>query len=87
MLIPPPKEPKRTKISRSTFIGVDPQVDKEFKDFLNYLEIEMRVIEDEGEWPLVEYEGNPYDIKNVLISRFGMTEREIKEEYPQLFSE
>ena len=42
--------------------------------------------EEEGEWPVVEYEGNPYDISTMLASRFGMDESEIKEEYPQLFS-
>jgi hypothetical protein len=84
-MIPPPKEPKREKIERLTFMGVDPEMDKEFQEFLEFMEISYS-IKEEGEWPLVEYEGNPYDIKGMLVSRFGMTEGEISEEYPQLFS-
>jgi hypothetical protein len=85
-MIPPPKDPLKVKISRSTFMGQDPKSDEEFKEFLEYLNVEMSILESEGEWPLVEYEGHPYDIKNVLLSRFGMSESEMKEEYPQLFS-
>jgi hypothetical protein len=84
-MIPPPIEPKKAKISRLTFMGVDPDMDKEFQDFLEFMGISYS-IKEEGEWPLVEYEGIPYDIKGMLISRFGMTEGEIEEEYPQLFS-
>jgi hypothetical protein len=87
MLIPPPKDPKKIKITRETFFGENPDIDKEFKEFLEFLEIEMRIVESEGEWPLVEYEGNPYDIKIVLLSRFGMGEGDIKGEYPQLFED
>jgi hypothetical protein len=86
-MIPPPRDPKKVKISRPTFIGVDEEIDKEFKEFLEFLEISMELREEEeGEWPVVEYEGNPYDISTMLASRFGMDESEIKEEYPQLFS-
>ncbi len=84
-MIPPPKEPKKEKIERLTFMGVDPEMDKEFQDFLSFMEISYS-IKEKGEWPLVQYEGNPYDIKGMLVSRFGMTEGEILEEYPQLFS-
>jgi hypothetical protein len=84
-MIPPPKEPKREKIERLTFMGVDPDMDKEFQDFLEYMGISYS-IKEEGEWPLIEYEGHPYDIKGMLVSRFGMTQKEIGEEYPQLFS-
>lgn len=86
-MIPPPIEPKKVKISRPTFIGVDPDIDKEFKEFLDFMVISFEIKEEEeGEWPVVEYEGNPYDISNMLASRFGMSDTEIKEEYPQLFS-
>ena len=86
-MIPPPRDPKKEKISRATFMGVDPQMDKEFKEFLEFMVISFEVGEEgEGEWPLVEYEGNPNDLKSMLSSRFGMSDSEIQEEYPQLFS-
>jgi hypothetical protein len=86
-MIPPPKEPKKVKISRPTFLRVDPEVDKEFEEFLTFMEISFGVKEEEeGEWPLVEYEGIPNDLRSMLSSRFGMTDSEIQEEYPQLFS-
>lgn len=84
-MIPPPIEPKREKISKLTFMGRDPEMDQEFKGFLEFMDISFS-IKEEGEWPLVEYEGNPYDLKGMLTSRFGMDESEIQEEYPQLFS-
>jgi len=86
-MIPPPIEPKKAKISRLTFMGVDPDMDKEFKEFLKFMEISFLVKEgEEGECPLVEYEGLPHDIVSMLDSRFGLAKEEIKEEYPQLFS-
>lgn len=86
-MIPPPKDPRKVKISRATFIGVDEGTDKEFREFLEFLEISLVVKEEEeGEWPIVEYEGNPYDLSTMLASRFGMSNTEIQEEYPQLFS-
>lgn len=86
-MIPPPIEPKKYKISRITFMGEDPEMDKEFKEFLEFMDISFAVKEgEEGEWPLVEYEGNFYDLSSMLSSRFGMEDSEIKEEYPQLFS-
>lgn len=85
-MIPPPKEPKKEKVERTTFFGVNPQADEEFKGFLEFLEISFRIKGEDGEWPIVEYEGNPHDIVTMLASRFGMEESEIQEEYPQLFS-
>jgi hypothetical protein len=84
-MIPPPKTPKRVKISKTTFLGEDPQMDKEFLNYLEYLEIENKIVESSSEWPVVEYEGSPYDLKNMLDSRFGMSQSEIREEFPQLF--
>jgi hypothetical protein len=51
------------------------------------MEITFEVKENEDiEWPLVEYEGSPNDLRSMLSSRFGMGDSEIQEEYPQLFS-
>lgn len=86
-MIPPPIEPKKYKISRITFMGEDPEMDKEFKEFLEFMDISFVVKEgEEGEWPLVEYEGLSHDIISMLDSRFGMSKQEIISEYPQLFS-
>lgn len=86
-MIPSPKEPQKVKIEKMTFLKVDLEVDKEFEEFLGFMEISFVVKESEGsEWPLVEYEGLPHDIVSMLDSRFGMSREEIKDEYPQLFS-
>ena len=86
-MIPSPIEPKKYKIPRTTFMGKDPEADKEFEEFLRFMEISFVVKEgEEGEWPLVEYEGLPHDIVSMLDSRFGMSKEEIIIEYPQLFS-
>ena len=86
-MIPSPKEPQKVKIVKTTFLKVDPEVDKEFEEFLGFMEISFVVKESEdSEWPLVEYEGLPHDIVSMLDSRFGMSREEIKDEYPQLFS-
>jgi len=89
-MIPSPKEPQKVKIVKTTFLKVDPEVDKEFEEFLGFMEISFSVKETDGtkdsEWPLVEYEGLPHDIVSMLGSRFGMSKEEIIIEYPQLFS-
>jgi len=86
-MIPPPREPVRVKIMRPTFLRIDPEMDKEFEEFLSFMGITFEVKENEDiEWPLVEYEGNPNDLRSMLSSRFGMGDSEIQEEYPQLFS-
>lgn len=86
-MIPSPKEPQKVKIVKTTFLKVDLEVDKEFEEFLGFMEISFEVKESEdSEWPLVEYEGLPHDIVSMLGSRFGMSKEEIKDEYPQLFS-
>ena len=86
-MIPSPKEPTRIKIERPTFLGVDPKLDDEFKEFLTFMEISFVVKDSEDvEWPLVEYEGISQDIISMLDSRFGMSKEEIISEYPQLFS-
>lgn len=86
-MIPSPKEPQKVKIVKTTFLKVDLEVDKEFEEFLGFMEISFVVKESEdSEWPLVEYEGLPHDIVSMLGSRFGMSKEEIKDEYPQLFS-
>ena len=86
-MIASPKEPQKVKIEKMTFLKVDPDLDKEFEEFLAFMEISfvVKVVED-TEWPLVEYEGLPHDIVSMLDSRFGMSKEEIKGEYPQLFS-
>jgi hypothetical protein len=86
-MIASPKEPQKVKIEKMTFLKVDPELDKEFEEFLAFMEISFVVkgVED-TEWPLVEYEGLPHDIVSMLDSRFGMSKEEIKGEYPQLFS-
>jgi hypothetical protein len=86
-MIASPKEPQKVKIEKMTFLKVDPELDKEFEEFLAFMEISfvVKVVED-TEWPLVEYEGLPHDIVSMLDSRFGMSKEEIKGEYPQLFS-
>ena len=86
-MIASPKEPQKVKIEKMTFLKVDPELDKEFEEFLAFMEISFVVkgVED-TEWPLVEYEGLPHDIVSMLDSRFGMSKEEIKGEWPQLFS-
>ena len=85
-MIESPKVPKKVKIEKMTFLKVDPETDKEFEEFLGFMEISFAVKESEdSEWPLVEYEGLPHDIVSMLDSRFGMSKEEIKGEYPQLF--
>lgn len=86
-MIPSPKEPQKVKITKATFLKIDPEMDKEFEEFLGFMEISFVVKESEDiEWPLVEYEGLPHDIVSMLDSRFGMGKEEIRTEYPQLFS-
>lgn len=89
MMIPPPVEPIKVKIVRSTFLRENEDSDKEFFEYLEFMGIDYEIKEDDNdiEWPLVEYEGTPYDLKAMLSSRFGMEGSEIKGEYPQLFSE
>ena len=88
-MIPPPLEPIKIKIVRSTFLGENEQSDKEFFEYLEFTGITHSIIEagEDIEWPLVEYEGTPYDLKSMLSSRFGMDMDSIREEYPQLISQ
>ena len=86
MMIPPPVEPLKIKIVRSTFLGESEDSDKEFIEYLEFMGISYELKDEEDiEWPLVEYEGTPYDLKIMLSTRFGMDSSEISQEYPQLF--
>lgn len=86
MMIPPPIEPIKIKIVRSTFLGENEDSDREFFEYLEFVGISFEIQDQEDiEWPLVEYEGTPYDLKQMLSSRFGMDSEEISQEYPQLF--
>ena len=89
MMIPPPSEPIKIKIVRSTFLGENENLDKEFFEYLEFMGISHSVAgpEEDIEWPLVEYEGTPHDLKTMLSSRFGMDLESMKEEYPELFSQ
>jgi hypothetical protein len=68
-----------------TVLGENEEFDKSFFEYLEEYSISHKVLEkDENQWPTVEYTGGPLSITNMLKERFGVSEDEIDELYPEI---
>lgn len=77
---------KFIKINAETIIGENEEMDKMFLEYLEEYSITQKPTEEKGEngYPVVEYEGGPISLKNMLAEKFGMEREEIQQLYPQL---
>lgn len=77
---------KFVTVTAETILGENDEFDKSFFDYLGEYSISHRIVEGEtqSEWPMVEYTGGPISITNMLKERFGMTQEEIDETYPEI---
>jgi hypothetical protein len=76
---------KFVTVSLETILGENEEFDKSFFDYLDEYSISHKISdESETKWPTVEYTGGPISITNMLKERFGMTQEEIDELYPEI---
>lgn len=72
-------------VTIDTVLGENNEFDKSFFEYLDEYSISHKILEyEEGKWPSVEYTGGPLSITNMLRERFGMTDKEINEMYPEI---
>ena len=72
-------------VTIDTVLGENNEFDKSFFEYLDEYSISHTILEyEEGTWPAVEYTGGPLSITNMLRERFGMTDKEINEMYPEI---
>jgi len=74
------------KIEIETVLGEDEEMDLRFFEYLDEYSIVYKLNESKGEngCPIVEYEGGPISLANMLREKFGMEKQDIQEIYPQL---
>lgn len=76
---------KFVTVSLETVLGQNEEFDRAFFDYLEEYSISHKIMEEaETEWPTVEYTGGPVSITNMLKERFGMSQEEIDESYPEI---
>ena len=75
------------KIKQETVIGETPEFDKVFFEYLDEYSITYKVLEEKGEfgYPLVEYEGGPISLGNMLREKFGLGVEDIAQNHPEIF--
>jgi hypothetical protein len=72
-------------VTVETVLGENEEFDKSFFEYLEEYSISHKILEKEGsQWPSVEYTGGPLSITNMLKERFGASEDEINELYPEI---
>jgi hypothetical protein len=76
---------KFVTVSLETILGENDEFDKSFFAYLEEYSISHKIIDESAtEWPTVEYTGGPISITNMLKERFGMSQEEIDELYPEI---
>lgn len=73
-------------VSIETVLGENEDFDRSFFEYLEEYSIAHKIPETDEvtEWPIVEYTGGPVSITNMLKERFGMSQEEIDENYPEI---
>jgi hypothetical protein len=74
------------KIKVETVLGENESMDKMFFEYLDEYSITHKMDEAKGDngCPIVEYEGGPISLYNMLKEKFGMEREDIEQSYPQL---
>ncbi len=80
---------KFVTVSLETVLGENEEFDRSFFDYLEEYSISHKIPETEevSKFPVVEYTGGPISITNMLKERFGMSQEEIDELYPEINKE
>ena len=81
-----PMDFKFVTVSLETVLGENEEFDKSFFAYLEEYSISHKMTETEenSKFPKVEYTGGPISITNMLKERFGMSQEEIDELYPEI---
>jgi hypothetical protein len=74
----------RTTIKVQTVLNENEDFDRLFFEYLDEYSIDHKVLEYEEKYPMVEFTGGIISLSNMLKERFGYTNEEIKETYPEL---
>ena len=78
---------KLISIIKETVIGDNSNQDKLFFDYCEEYSIEHKIIKENLEtesYPDIEFKSGPIALSNMLKERFGYTQEEINEEFPQI---
>ena len=78
---------KTVTIKVTTVLGENEDMDKSFFEYLDEYSITHKIcgrVNEQEEWPVVEYTGGPISLKSMLKERFGMEQNEILDLYPEL---
>lgn len=77
---------KQVLIVKETIIGEDENIDNLFIEYCDEYSIELKIQEkkEDSEYPKVEFKSGPIALTNMLKERFGYTQQEIDEEFPQI---
>lgn len=71
-------------IKVQTVLNENEDFDRLFFEYLDEYSIDHKIIESEEKYPIVEFTGGAISLCNMLKERFGYTNEEIKETYPEL---
>lgn len=77
---------KQVSIIKETVIGENENIDKLFIEYCDEYSIELKIQEkkENSEYPEVEFKSGPIALVNMLKERFGYSQQEIDEEFPQI---
>jgi len=77
---------KIVTIKAETVLGENEDFDKSFFEYLEEYSISRKILEleENQKWPTVEYTGGPIALSNMLRERFGLSQEEIAETYPEI---
>ena len=78
---------KLISIIKETVIGDNANQDKLFFNYCEEYSIEHKIIKENLEtesYPDIEFKSGPIALSNMLKERFGYTQEEINEEFPQI---
>jgi hypothetical protein len=78
---------KLITIIKETVIGDNQNQDKLFFEYCDEYSIEHKIINENLEtssYPDIEFKSGPVALSNMLKERFGYTQEEINEEFPQI---
>lgn len=76
---------KIVTIIKETVMGTNETQDNLFLEYCEEYSIEHKVLEgSKTEYPQIEFKSGPVALSNMLKERFGYSEHEIAEEFPQI---
>ncbi len=78
---------KLVSIIKQTVIGDSQNQDKLFFEYCDEYSIEHKIVKENLEtssYPDIEFKSGPVALSNMLKERFGYTQEEINEEFPQI---